>query len=426
MRRHEVHRLVVEAVSEAAERAGIQAGDVIVGIDGTPPLDVLDLEFAAADGVFELEIERLGRRSTHQIEMRHGESHGLTLEHALGVPPRRCENACLFCFVDQVPEGLRSGLSVKDDDYRLSFLRGNFITLTNLKREDIARIIDLRLTPLYVSLHDWDDHRRARLMGKSAGKSRETLQRLLRAGIKVHIQIVLCPGWNDGEALRETLGELAVLDGVVDVGVVPVSLATEGRLHRVTAADAEAALALIEEFQKRLQEWLGRRFVHAADELYLLCGMRPPESDAGEQYENGIGICAAFVAEAKALELPPDARVALLTGTLAAPIVAAVCGKLAGGSARDDSRSARPYVVENQLFGPHVTVTGLLGGRELLARLREEPLAEGEWLLAPRTFLPSNTQVTLDDVSEADIRTACRGRFIVAETLAHAFGRLSL
>jgi putative radical SAM enzyme (TIGR03279 family) len=336
------------------------------------------------------------------------------LAGGLGSSPRVCRNACRFCFVDQLPPGLRAGLYVKDDDYRLSFLEGNFVTLSNMGDDDLERVERLRLSPLYVSLHAWDDARRVALMGSAARTTRARLERLAAAGIRSHVQIVLCPGWNDGVILEETILRLAGLQSVEDVGVVPVSLAAEGELRRVTPADAEAAVALIEALQHRLRRELGRAFVHAADELYLLCAAMPPPADAELQYENGIGICAAFLEEAARCARHRVARqppLALLSGTLAEPVVRRACELLG---------DARPFVVDNGLFGPHVTVTGLLGGRDVIAALRHTPLQNGERLTVPRAFLPRHAEVSLDGVTLDELRCACAGRLVVAESLGDA------
>jgi putative radical SAM enzyme (TIGR03279 family) len=444
--RSAVRGLTVDEASGATARAGVRAGDRIVAIDGRAPEDVLDLTLAAADGRFTLELQRGDLRFTKHVALRRAEQHGLSLRDGLGVPVRGCANDCTFCFVDQLPPGLRPSLYVRDDDYRLSFLQGTFITLTNLDEHDLERIAGLRLSPLYVSLHAWDDGVRARLMGAGAVRARPRLAWLAGHGIEVHVQVVLCPGVNDGAVLRETIEQLAALaggpacvavdggpvddggvaargraatrGGVMDVGVVPVSLLHESRgLRRVTPGDAATALTLVSELQGALLGRLGRRFVHAADELYLQTGVLPPAGDAPAQYENGIGICAALLADAEALEISAGGpRLALLGGTASAPVLtAAACGLVARGA-----RAVRPYVVANRLFGPHVTVTGLLGGREVLAALREQPLAAGEWQLAPRVWLPADLSRTLDDVTEAELAAACGGRLALGDDLADA------
>ena len=436
--------LPIDEVLAASARAGVRAGDRIVAIDGRPPEDVFDLELAAADGRFTLELERGGRRLAVEVELGRGEEHGLTLRDGIGAPVRRCANDCLFCFVDQLPPGLRPSLYVRDDDYRLSFLQGTFITLTNLDAHDLERIVALRLSPLYVSLHAWDDDTRVRLMGAGARDARARLSRLVAGGIEAHVQIVLCPGLNDGALLRETVQQLSALaqgrpsgavgsgaadlgggrrGGVVDVGVVPVSLAQESPgLRRVSAADAAAAVKAVGELQAVAAAALGRRFVHAADELYLLAGLLPPAADAPSQYENGIGICAALLAESDALELTASGpSLALLGGTAAAPVLAEAGRRLVSRT----GCVVRPYIVANRLFGGAVTVTGLLGGREVVAALREKPLARDEWLLAPRAFLPEDLGRTLDEVGEKELAAACGGRLALGHDLSSAVAAVS-
>jgi putative radical SAM enzyme (TIGR03279 family) len=429
--------LPVAAVQDAAQRAGLRPGDCIARLNGAAPQDVLDLEMAAADGAVWLTVLRDGHPLDLVVEPRAGEWHGISLGYdGLGAPPRVCRNRCRFCFVDQVPAGLRPTLSVKDDDYRLSFLHGNFTTLTNLDEYDLARIVRLRLSPLYVSLHAWDDEARVRLMGRAAAGSRAALERLAAAGLELHLQVVFCPGWNDGRVLAQTVERTAALPGVADLGIVPVSLALEGDLRRVTPDDAAAVLAAVEQWQDRYREERGVAFVHAADEFHLLCGRTPPASDAPEQYENGIGMAASFAEEAAGLasarrsaagrrrpgaERPRAGAVRILCGALAEPVIARAAGMLTAAF----DLPVRAFPVENRLFGPHVTVTGLLGGKEVLDALHDDSLAQDEWLVAPRVFLPAELGRTLDDVGEDELAAACGGRLALAESLRQAFATLS-
>ena len=430
--------VLVADARDAAARGGLCAGDRIVDLNGGVPLDVLDVEDAAADGTLWLSVLRDGHPLDLVVTPGPGEWHGISLNHGgLGDEPHTCRNACKFCFVDQVPAGLRGALSVKDDDYRLSFLHGNFMTLTNLREPELERIEELRLSPLYVSLHAWDDAARVRLMGRAAARSREVLERLAEVGLVLHLQIVLCPGWNDGDVLAETVLRAGELEAVADVGVVPVSLAAEGDLRRVTPEDARSVIASVEGWQREFLRRRGTAFVHAADEFYLLVGAEPPAGDALEQYENGVGIAAASITEAEMVaaawtgagsssDAPARPRsgvtgARLLSGTLARPVVERVAAILAPSA----GFAVRPLAVENAVFGPHVTVTGLLGGAEVLDALRHAPLAEGEWLLAPRVWLPADLGRTLDDVTEEELAAACGGRFVVAGSLGGAFARLS-
>ena len=417
--------LVIEEARGAARRAGLRAGDCIVALNDRRPEDVLDLEMAAADDVMRLRVLRQGRTLDLVVRVGGREGHGIALAHGIGARPRECRNACRFCFVDQLPQGLRGGLYVKDDDYRLSFLHGTFITLTNLSPEDVERIAALRLSPLYVSLHAWDDKARVALMGPSARRSVEVLSRLLEDGLEVHVQVVVCPGWNDRAVLADTVVRLAAA-GVEDVGLVPVSLATEGDLRRVASSDAETVVATVEEWQKGFRETLGRGFVHAADEFHLLCGRFPPSSDAGLQYENGIGMAAQLLDEARELAAGESLRrrsvpaLRLLGGGLVGPVLEEACARLARAGV-----VCRAFLVANELFGAHVTVTGLLGGRELIAALGADPLAPGEWLLAPRDVAPADLERTLDDVPVAELARACDGRLVLGDGLTGAFATLT-
>jgi putative radical SAM enzyme (TIGR03279 family) len=431
--------VLVADARDAAARCGLRAGDRIVEVNGVTPLDVLDVEDAAAEDTLWLRVLRDGRPLDLAVAPRPGEWHGISLDQGgLGDEPRVCRNRCRFCFVDQVPPGLRPGLSVKDDDYRLSFLHGNFMTLTNLSEDDLRRIEELRLSPLFVSLHAWDDDARVRLMGRAAAGSRATLQRLAAAGLELHLQVVLCPGWNDGDVLAETIARAAELESVADVGVVPVSLAAEGDLRRVTDDDARTVLDAVATWQRDSRARRGDAFVHATDEFYLLADEAPPAGDAPEQYENGVGVCGALLAEVAALETawgggdgpdeglpgrpaPHVAGLRLLTGTLARPVMGGAAERLTAAA----GLPVRPFAVGNDLFGPHVTVTGLLGGAEVLQALGRDPLAEGEWLAAPRVWLPADLGRTLDDVAESDLAAVCGGRLVIAESLGDAFARLS-
>ncbi len=415
--------LPVEEVTDAAARGGVRAGDCIARLNGGVPVDVLDLEMAAADGAFRLTVLREGHPLELVVKPRRGEWHGISLGYGgLGAPTAVCRNRCRFCFVDQVPAGLRQALYVKDDDYRLSFLHGNFMTLSNVREADLARIEELRLQPLYVSLHAWDDEARVALMGRAARTSRRSLERLAAAGLELHLQVVLCPGWNDGALLAETVERTAELEAVADLGIVPVSLAVEGDLRRVTPADAGAMLESVRVWQARYLEERGAAFVHAADEFSLLHGELPPASDAPDQYENGIGMAAVLLEEAEELGAGPQGPTAVrvLCGTLAEPVVARAAELCAAGC----GAPLRPFPVVNRLFGEHVTVTGLLGGAEVLAALAAAPLAPDEWLLAPRGFLPAALGRTLDDVTEEDLAVTCGGRLVVADSLAEGFARM--
>ena len=322
---------------------------------------------------------------------------------------------------------------MRDDDYRLSFLQGTFVTLTNVDEHDLERIAALRLSPLFVSLHAWDDDVRARLMGASSRVARDRLAWLAAHGIEMHVQIVLCPGINDGAVLRETVTRLLGLASAPDDAAPTRRPATTacrrradggraagwstwascpsrwrgagGDLRRVTPADAAARARPGGRAQAAATAAVGRRFVHAADELYLRpARCRPPATLPPSTRTASASAPRCWPTPTELAIAPASPPLALLGGTASAPVLAEAARRL---DARTGA-AVRPFIVDNALFGPRVTVTGLLGGREVLAALRERPLAAGEWLLAPRTFLPAELGRTLDDVTESRARGRLR------------------
>ncbi|HOF87935.1 MAG TPA: DUF512 domain-containing protein, partial [Armatimonadota bacterium] len=344
-----------------------------------------------------------------EIEKDADEDLGLVFAHDVFDRVRRCRNNCVFCFERQMPAGMRPSLSLRDDDFRLSFLHGNFLTLTNLRPDDLARIVRERLTPLYVSIHATDPAvRRAMLRNRAAGDILAQVRLLGDHGIQVHGQIVLCPGWNDGPVLARTLNDLAALyPAVLSVGVVPVGLTAHRPagpdVRAVTPGDAEAVLDLIAAMQAALLPRLGTRLVFAADECYLMTGRPLPPDAAYEEYaqaENGIGLSRRFLDEAAALHIPPlPARaVTLATGALAAPLVESFTARLRAAGA-----DARVAAVPNRFYGGGVSVAGLLTGRDLLAALRGRDL--GAALILPAVTLNADGRF-LDDLTPADLEAA--------------------
>lgn len=399
----------VEAGSPAAA-AGIAPGDLITALDGRALRDTIDYRFYLEVGGGQLEVERGGRRFSVRVSCDGGDP-GIEFESDIFDRVRVCGNKCPFCFVNQLPRGLRKPFYVKDDDFRLSFLYGNFVTLNNLEPGDLDRIIGQRLSPLHVSVHATDPAVRARLMGcdlDMAATGLKNLRLLGEAGIKTHVQVVLCPGVNDGPVLGQIVAELeGEYTDVASVGVVPVALGSgyaqkvsRAGLRPVTAADCMALAPVVTAWQKDFRERHGEGFVYAADEFYLMVGLDLPPVESYDdfpQYGNGIGIAASFLAEGEEEigrllgEEGKDGgghrgRIFLLTGTLAAGVVDEVCCRLSGvtgHSAPAETARFRPLVAENRLFGPHVTVTGLLGGGDIVDAAREAGLTSGDLLLIP-------------------------------------------
>ncbi len=412
----------VEPGSEA-DRAGVEASDLLAEIDGKPVRDAIDIAFVlgmAGSGRIPWEFARGGGHLTAHLPAGRPEDLGLTLAADRG---RTCGNRCVFCFVDQLPRGLRRSLYVKDEDYRLSFSHGNYITLTNLSDGDYERIAEQRLSPLYVSVHATDDAVRRLMLGNARVPSiMKGLTRLAEARIRLHTQIVLCPGTNDGAVLERTLGDLQSLGEVVEsIAVVPVGLTShrEGlpSVAPVTADDAAAALDTIGAWQERLVTERGAPVVHAADELYLLAGRDLPPYDAyGDfpQIENGVGLLRAFEAElnegAAALGAGTDAPldVTVVTAKLAAPFLEEA---IADALADVRNLSVRVVVAENELLGQSVTVAGLLSGADM-ARAARSTGPRGLVLLPGEAF--NDAGLALDGMTVADIARESGAEHVVA------------
>ena len=393
-----VEHPVVTAVVEGsvASAAGIDAGWRLVDVNGVVPTDVIEYQQLTDGADLELRLlDRDGAERTVKVDKAQGEPLGILVASAVFDRVRTCDNHCPFCFIYQLPKGMRRSLYLKDDDYRLSFLYGNFTTLTRFTELDVERVVTERLSPLYVSIHATDPELRARLLRNPRGAtSLRWLEVLLDAGIEVHGQVVLCPGINDGAALERTLLDvLDRYDTLSTLGVVPLGLSDfskEPDLRAHTAAEANAAIELVERYQEVFRSTLGRRLVYAADELYVVAGRVPPGVDAYDtldQAENGIGLWAEFarafrrrrgalsvrpgffqsVEGAPALgyrapNLGPRAhgahdatadRVVVLTGSYAAPLLRVLCDE-AG------LQDVEVLAVENRFFGGNIAVAGLL------------------------------------------------------------------
>lgn len=413
--------------SPAAE-AGLLAGDRILAVNGATLRDTIDFHFHAGEELLRLTLSREGAPRSVTIMRRGGETLGLEL-----APPRpgeitTCANKCVFCFIHQLPRGMRKSLYVKDDDYRLSFLHGNYITLTDLDEEPLARIEMQRLSPLYVSVHATDPELRHLLLGRPQVK-REILpimERLAKAGITMHAQIVLCPEWNDGLHLERSVRDLARLHpGVATVAVVPVGLTRHRerlpKLRSVTPEEARTLVHAIEGWQREFKGELGSGFVFAADELYLLGGIEIPPARHYEGFpllEDGVGLVRRFVdgweravrrlTRARAgpgLGYGPVAgsrtrprRVAAVTGEMFAPLLTTLLQALQG---RGPTVEVIP--VANNFFGRGIGVAGLLTGQDILAQLSIRSL--GDLVLVPAVALKDGEGVFLDDLTPLDLAT---------------------
>ena len=394
--------------------AGLAAGDRILAINGRLLRDAIDFQFYAAEDRLALTIERAGRRRTLPLARPPGADLGLELE-----PPRpgeiaTCANKCVFCFIHQLPRGLRRSLYVKDDDFRLSFLHGNYITLSDLDEPSFERILEQRLSPLYVSVHATDPALRWRLLGqpRHAVDILPRLERLAKAAIRIHAQIVLCPDWNDGGHLERTVHDLAPLHPhVVTTAIVPVGLTRHRErlpaLRTLTDAEAAALVDTVSAWQARFLATLGSRFVFLGDEVYLQAGGPLPPADAYEGFpvaEDGIGLVRRFEddltgALRRRRSSRPGRRVTIVSGTMYGPRLAARLAATPLGA------RARVVAVPNELFGGSVSVAGLLSGQDIQRHLATAG-DFGEAVLVPAVALRDGDGVFLDDLTPADLERA--------------------
>ncbi|HAD04515.1 MAG: FeS-binding protein [Desulfuromonadales bacterium GWC2_61_20] len=401
--------IAVEPGSIGAELE-LAAGDFLLAINGQPVRDLLDAVIYTADEELLLEVQkRDGELWDLELEKDADAPLGLEFPHP---DPQHCGNNCLFCFVHQLPPGLRTSLYVKDEDYRFSYLYGAYVTLTNITPDEIERILAQHLSPLYISVHATDEPLRARLLGRPAPPVLPLLQRLAAGGITLHTQIVVCPEINDGAVLAQTVAELASLyPAVQSVALVPVGLtgyrARLPKLRPATATEARAIVASVAHWQAEFRQRFGTRLVYAADEFYLQAAVEfPPLGDyeSLDQLENGIGMIPLFRDEAaQALDetaLLPALTVSTLTGVSFHDELRLFVDQLAAKS----GVTIHLYPVRNDFFGGQVSVTGLLAGGDIITQLRGRPL--GDVLLLPEVVLKEGGDLFLDDLTPGDLERA--------------------
>lgn len=400
------------APGSIAEEIGLEPGDCILKINGTDIGDVLDYRFLSCDE--ELELELLTAQGEHEIvEVYTGyEDLGIEFENSLMDAPKRCKNKCIFCFIDQLPKGMRETVYFKDDDARLSFLQGNYITLTNLTERDIDRIIRMRISPVNVSVHTTDPELRCMMLGnRHAGNVYTIMQRLAQNQISMNCQIVLCPSINDGAALDRTIADLAALHPYVgSVSVVPVGLTAyrEG-LYPLKSYDKDSARALLAQlhaWQEKLRRTCGSALIYASDEFYLMAGLPLPPEEAYEgfpQIENGVGLITSmeteFTQALSELTLKKlSRRVSIATGELAYPFIKSLTERIAK---QVDGFSAQVYAIKNNFFGGGVTVSGLVCACDIIAQLQGKDL--GDALFIPASMLRADDDVFLDDMPLSEL-----------------------
>lgn len=387
-----------------AGRIGLGPGEEIVEINGRRVLDVVDVQFRLA--AFDQRMSLRTRDRTLTFARREWEALGVEFEP---IEPLVCDNDCVFCFVHQNPGNTRRSLRIKDEDYRLSFLFGNYLTLTNVGDEELARIIAQRLSPLYISVHATDPDLRTRMLGNDTydGLDRK-LDRLTEAGIQLHCQVVLCPGWNDGPHLDRTIRDLSRrFPGVRSVAVVPVGLTDHRehlpRLDPVTPEYAGATIDALVPVQRRFEEALGTPFVFLGDEFYILAGRPLPGPEHYREFpqiENGVGMVRTFLDDFRAAaDGFPAGKGAInavvATGTLFAPFLRDAAAQLDVG--------LRVVGVENQFWGEGIRVAGLLTGRDFVDACRDLP---SEFLILPSESMIGDEGLFLDDMTLDEVRDA--------------------
>lgn len=407
--------------NSAAYHAGIVPGDLLLTVNGQKIQDIFDYRFLAADSHIVLDIENKdGEIWEIEIEKDEYEDLGLDFEDPLISGEKCCTNKCIFCFIDQLPKGMRETLYFKDDDFRLSFLTGNYVTLTNMERNDLQRIIRYKMSPVNISVHSTNAELRiSMLRNRFAGDVLDKIKMLTDGGITVNAQIVLCKGINDGAELDRTIGELSKLyPGIASISVVPVGLTKwrEGlfSLEPFDFDDASAVLAQIGGWQKKLIRDLNTRLVYPSDEFYIKAEAKLPTFDEYEdfpQIENGVGMMTLLIYEfheylrEHEAELDSMRRktaksetVSIATGRCAYRYIKQLAQIL---EKRYNNLSILVYAIENEFFGENVTVTGLLTGRDIYAQLKGREL--GTKLLLSRSMLRSGEKIFLDDITVEEL-----------------------
>ena len=396
-----------------AEKAGVQCGDVLFRINDSPVLDLIDYEALTAQRALKLDLEREGKPLSIVLRKDEYEPLGLCFETTLMSRMMTCRNHCVFCFIDQMPKGVRSSLNVKDDDWRMSFIMGNYVTLTNVSDAEFQRILDRRVSPLYVSVHATDPAIRTKIMrNPSAGKIMERLTQLKNAGLRFNAQIVLCRGLNDSEVLQKSLSDLtSLVPACSSVAIVPVGVTKyrEG-LTELGTFDSEQSIAVIETVEPLQKEYLARfgtRLVFLSDEWYLNAGIPLPKPEAYEEYdqiENGVGLLRMFeedfrYALSEQQNRKEPKRFSIAGGTAAYPFFRELYKELEPYGIQTDL-----FPIPNLWFGGNVHVAGLVTGSDLLTELQDKSLSDP--LLIPKNMLRETEDVFLDGMLLSEVERA--------------------
>lgn len=428
-REHVIHRVLPGSIAQELE---VEPGDVLLSVNGHEIEDVFDYHYYSNEEYLTVAIRKgNGEEWELDIEKEYEDDLGIEFENGLMDDYRSCHNKCIFCFIDQMPEGMRDTLYFKDDDSRLSFLQGNYVTLTNMKEHDLERIIAYRLGPINISVQTTNPKLRCKMLNnRFAGEALKKIDRLYEAGIPMNGQIVLCKGINDGEELARSITDLMRYMPVMEsVSVVPVGLSRfrEGLfpLEAFTKEDACQVLDLIHHFQKICMQKSGLHFIHASDEWYLLAEKELPEEENYDGYiqlENGVGMLRLLRTEfAEALENAAAKRmrtvagevshVTIATGLLAAPTIRELAESFMKSF---PEKQVQVIPIANHFFGEQITVSGLLTGHDIIEQLKGKEL--GDRLLLPCNLLRSGEEVFLDDVTLAQVESALQVKIDIVKS----------
>lgn len=432
-----VIRILSVHPSSPASGAGIRPGEYLVSINGEQVIDEIDYQALIQHPHLEVELsDEDGNQRSVTVAKSSWEPLGIQLDQSVSMKPRHCRNHCVFCFIDQMPPGMRKTLYVKDDDWRLSLMMGNYVTLTNVDDEEFVRILRRKASPLYISVHATDGAVRTRMLrNPNAGNILERLTALKNHGLQFHAQVVLCPGYNDGEILRKTINDLAALwPAALSVAIVPIGVTKyREKLEQIPTVNPESAsmlIDMIEEYQQQFVRDFGTRFVFLSDEFYCLCGRELPEEEVYEDYpqlENGVGMirqfeeeCAEAYEEIRAqsetdVKAHTQTKIIIPTGVSVMPHIRELTEKYAPPWVR-----AEVIPVRNSFFGDTITVTGLIVGQDLLRALENKTF---DRVLISESMLRENTDCFLDDMTLSQVREAVGKPVIVVENRGESFIR---
>lgn len=425
---HEIKSVVKDSIAFELE---IEAGDILLSINGNEIKDVFDYQFLINEEYLVVLIQKAnGEEWELEIEKDYDEDLGIEFTEGLMDHYLSCRNKCVFCFIDQMPPGMRDTLYFKDDDSRLSFLQGNYITLTNMKDEDIERIIKFRLAPINISVHTTNKELRVQMLNnRFAGEALDKIKRLYEAEIDMNSQIVLCKGINDGEELERSIRDLSkYLPYMMSLSVVPVGMTKFRKglanLKKFEKEDARNVLEIIHKWQKILLKEHGTRFIHASDEWYLTAELPIPDESHYEGYgqiENGVGMVRSLTDEFNEYfdTIKADDReltLSMATGVLATPIIKQLAEKM---TEKYPNIKITVYTIINEFFGNDITVAGLLTGQDIINQLKDKEL--GEFLILPDVLLRTDTNVLLDDLTIDDLEKALQIKIRIVKSSGQSF-----